>query len=91
MHFEGGNPASRSCSPQLYDQGDIDEAGNATAAVVHKPRRIHLYIAGGACFGLAATATVVWMLQLLGLCRRHLRACSKKRSISTWCRAFLVG
>jgi DnaJ-class molecular chaperone len=51
------DPARR----RLYDLGDIDEAGNATVAVVHVVRRIHLYIAWGACFGLAATATVVWI------------------------------
>src|SRR5271165_2006747 len=51
------DPARR----QLYDQGDIDEARNAIAATVHKRRRTHLYISGGACFGFAA-ATVIWIV-----------------------------
>ncbi len=49
------DPARR----QLYDQGVIDEAGNSIAATVHKRRRIHLYISGGACFGFAAAAAVI--------------------------------
>src|SRR5271166_2273288 len=52
------DPARR----QLYDQGDIDEAGNAIAAPIHKRRHTHLNIFGGACFGFAAAATVIWIV-----------------------------
>ena len=52
------DPARR----RLYDQGDIDETGNATAAAFYNRRRVHLYIIGGACLGLAATATVIWIV-----------------------------
>jgi DnaJ-class molecular chaperone len=52
------DPARR----RLYDLGDIDEAGKATAAVVHNGRRAHLYLVGSACLGLAVTASVIWIV-----------------------------